>query len=68
MVVPDDLGQTKICDLDPANATRPDASDELALVDLVLIAGLFRLGVLGRNNGYRLKENVLRLDVTVVGC
>lgn len=65
MVVPNDLGEAEICDLDLADATRTDTLDELALIDLVLVSGLFWLRVLGGNKRYLSIQNVFWLDVSI---
>lgn len=65
LVIPDDLGKTEICNLNLADAACTDTLDELTLVDLVLISGLLWLGVLGRDDRYLRKQDVLWLDVSV---
>lgn len=65
MVVPHDLGKTKICDLDLPDATSTDTLDEFALFDLILISRLLWLRILRRNERYRAEKYVFWLDVTV---
>jgi hypothetical protein len=45
LAVPDDLGETKIGNLDCANTTCSLSSDELALISLVFILGALRLRI-----------------------
>lgn len=64
MVIPHDLRQAKIGNLDLANAARTNSRDEIALINLVFITRLLRLGVFGRNDWDRAEEDVFRLDIT----
>jgi len=63
-MVPDDLGQAKIGDLDHTDSTGSNAFDELALVFLVLITGRLRLRVLGGDERRRVEQQVFGLDIT----
>jgi len=65
LTVPDDLGETKIGNLDQTNTTGTNALDEFTLVGLVLVVGTSGLGVSGRDERCRVEEQVLGLDVTV---
>jgi len=63
LIVPDNLGKTKVGNLDLADAACSDAGNELALIDLIFVAGLLGLRNLGRNNGNRAEQDVFRFDV-----
>ena len=63
-VIPDDLGQTKVGNLDNTYSTRSNTLDELALIFLVLITGRLRLGVLGGDERGGVEQQVFGLDIT----
>ena len=65
LLVPDDLGETKIGNLDASDASTTDARNKLAFVLLLLIV-LPLDGVLGWDNGYPVKQQVLWFDVTAL--
>lgn len=65
MLVPYNLGQAEIGDLDLTNSTRADALDKLTLINLVLVTWLLGFRVLRGDEWDGAKENVLGLDVTV---
>jgi len=63
-MVPDNLGKTKVGNLDHANATRANTPDKLAFVLLVFISRRLRCRVLGRDEWRGVEEQILRLDIT----
>ena len=65
LLVPDDLGETEIGNLDASDASTTDARNKLAFVLLLLIV-LPLDGVLRRDDGYPVKQQVLWFDVTAL--
>jgi hypothetical protein len=66
LLVPDDLGQSKVGNLDTSDSSAADPRDELSLVLLVFVVGSV-LGVFRGDNGDGVEEDVLRLDITREG-
>lgn len=67
LLVPYDLGQAEIGNLDLTNSTRAYALDELALINLVLVTWLLGFRVLRGDKWNGTEEDVFGLDVTVQG-
>ena len=65
LLVPNDLGETEIGNLDASDASTTDARNKLAFVLLLLIV-LPLDGVLRRDDGYPVKQQVLWFDVTAL--
>jgi hypothetical protein len=63
-MVPDDLREAEIGNLDHTDATGANAPDKLAFVLLVFISRRLRLRVLGWDEWCGVEEQVLRLDIT----
>lgn len=64
MLVPHNLGQAKVGDLDFTNTAGAEARNELAFVDLVLVARLLRFRNLGGDKIDRVEKNVFGFNVT----
>ena len=63
LLVPDDLTQSKIGNLDTTNPTSTSARDKLAFVFLVFVIWSLYWS-LGWDDGYSFKQEVLGFDVT----
>ena len=64
LLVPHDLAETEIGDLDFADTTTSDVGDKFALVFFVFVE-LLRRGGFGRDDWYLLEKEVLRFDIPV---
>lgn len=65
LAVPDDLGQTKIGDLNHTNAAGAFSGNEFAFIDLVLVPRLTRFGVFARDEVDGVEEKIFGFNVTV---
>jgi hypothetical protein len=63
LAIPDYLGKTKICDLNLTHTTSAGSEDEFAFIDLLLVPGLMNFGILTRNKGDGIEEDIFRFDV-----
>jgi hypothetical protein len=64
VLVPDNLAESKVGNLDAPDASATETVDEFALVLLFLVVGAVD-GVLGWNDGYPLEQEVLWFNVSV---
>lgn len=62
-MIPDNLREAEVGDLDHTNTTRANTFDELAFVFLVFVSRRLRLRVLAGNERCRVEEEVLRFDI-----
>lgn len=65
LLVPNNLRETKVGDLNAPDATAADAGNELAFILLFLVAVYTNLWLLGRDDRDLVKEQVLRLDIAI---
>jgi hypothetical protein len=63
--VPNDLGQSKVGNLDLSDTTSTNAGYEFTFIGLVLLVGPFWLWIPSWNKWYWIKEKILRLDIPV---
>jgi len=63
--VPDDLGKSKVGDLDLSDTTGTNAGYEFTFISLVLLVGSFGFRIPSRNKWYWIKKKILRLDISV---